>query len=113
MASNVSVSVSVLSSGVGSGPLVPSSATVTVLVSSSTPAGCGLSTVTEIESVAWAPPPATTGNVADTTPLPAAVSPQVTGGSVVQAANVVPGGSVSVTSTLVAPMLPLFVTVTA
>ena len=54
-ATSVSVSMAVLFSGVGSGPLVPSSRTLASLVISVTPAGTVLSTSTVTVSVTLAP----------------------------------------------------------
>src|SRR5436190_19044693 len=98
-----SVSVAVWLPGVGSGPCEPSSATVAVLVMVVTPAGSGLLTVTVTKRVVEVPVPSEKdGHV--TRPLPN--TPLL-----LAATKVVLAGIVSVTSTPVAVMLPLFVMV--
>src|SRR5439155_800879 len=99
---SVSVSVAELLAGVGSAPFVPSSATEPVFTIVPTPAATGLATVTA--NTAEPPPPAAsapTGNVQD--------APTHThAGSDPAALKVVFAGTVSDSTTPVAPWLPAF-----
>ena len=101
-----------LSAGVGSGPLVPSSVTATSLRRSRTPSGTGSSTWTVTVSTTLDP---ATGGVRSAPPGSEAMSHVTVLASVVQPLShdtkVVPVGSRSVTTTPEASWSPLFRTV--
>ena len=100
------VSVELLSPGVGSVPLVPSSAIVTVFDSWVTPAGSGVFVVTA--NVTDPPEPAATDPTVNVHVVPAAApSAHDQPGVEVPAANVALAGTVSVRATPVAPLFPL------
>src|SRR5215213_4708285 len=100
------VSLPELLPGVGSVPLVPSSAIVAVLAICVTPAGSGLVTVTA--NVALPPPAAATEPTASVQVEPALLFGAQTQPPVLAPAlNVVFAGTVSVSTTPVAPRLPV------
>src|SRR3954453_4282843 len=93
-------SVPVLSPGVGSGPLVPSSATTTELPIAVTPAGSAASTVTANSAVPDAPAPS------DPTVSVHVLPVQAQPGVEAPALKVVLAGTVSVSTTPVAACVP-------
>src|SRR6185503_15462257 len=102
----LSVSDALLSRGVGSTPLLPSSETVAVFVKLVTPTGIGLSTVTPKCAVAEVPPPARVPGRTSVQGVPAGEPSAHDQTSMLRdAVNVVFAGTVSVIVTPVAPLL--------